>query len=114
MKGGCACVCLRNPGRKGPGSTGRALLLSLPRWAGGGACTPVWRPQPPPCPSTLQLALQEQGGVQIITAKCSEVNVVVVPTSTDADQHEHPVPEQFISTFKGGKLVTEAASHSGA
>jgi hypothetical protein len=27
---------------------------------------------------------------------------------------EHPVPEQFVSTFKGGKLITVAASHSGA
>ena len=30
------------------------------------------------------------------------------------DPQEMPIPEQFISSFQGGKLVTVAASHSGA
>ncbi|PNW83037.1 hypothetical protein CHLRE_06g304100v5 [Chlamydomonas reinhardtii] len=54
---------------------------------------------------------------QVVTAKCSAVNVVVVPdpdTNSEEDPQEHPVPEQFISTFQGGKLVTVAAAHSGA
>jgi len=53
---------------------------------------------------------------QLVTAKCSEVNVVVVPEEgNEADEPvEHPVPEQFISSFKGGKMVTTAAAHSGA
>ena len=51
---------------------------------------------------------------QLVTAKCSEVNVVVVPSNPEQDSAEHPVPEQFISSFKGGKLVTLAAVHSGA
>jgi adenylyl cyclase-associated protein len=58
----------------------------------------------------------------VVTARCSEVNVVVVPeppapgSAEDDSQgpEEHPVPEQFVSTFKAGKLVTVAASHSGA
>ena len=30
------------------------------------------------------------------------------------DPQELPIPEQFISSFQAGKLVTVAASHSGA
>ncbi|KXZ41813.1 CAP1 protein [Gonium pectorale] len=60
---------------------------------------------------------------QVVTAKCSAVNVVVLPgegegegaeAEAEADPEEHPVPEQFISTFRNGKLVTVAAAHSGA
>jgi len=59
------------------------------------------------------LASQEDG-VRVITAKCSEVNIVVVPASEEADPEEHPIPEQFVSSFRGGKLVTESVAHSGA
>jgi adenylyl cyclase-associated protein len=48
-----------------------------------------------------------------VTAKCSEINVVVV-SGPEEDPAEHAVPEQFISSFKGGRLVTEAAVHAGA
>jgi hypothetical protein len=34
--------------------------------------------------------------------------------SGEEDPLELPIPEQFISSFLGGKLVTVAASHSGA
>ena len=27
---------------------------------------------------------------------------------------QHPIPEQFVSGFKDGKLVTETVAHSGA
>ncbi|GLC36585.1 hypothetical protein PLESTB_000164600 [Pleodorina starrii] len=52
---------------------------------------------------------------QIVSAKCSSINVVVVPAENDTeDPREHPVPEQYISTFQGGRLVTVASEHSGA
>lgn len=52
--------------------------------------------------------------LQVVTAKSSEVNLVLVAADPSAeDVVEHPVPEQFISTFKDGKLVTTAASHGG-
>jgi hypothetical protein len=36
-----------------------------------------------------------------------------VPADYDTGEElEQPVPEQFISTFHGGKLVTVASSHS--
>jgi adenylyl cyclase-associated protein len=50
----------------------------------------------------------------VVTAKSSEVNVVLVaPDPSQEDVKEHAVPEQFISTFRGGKLITTAASHGG-
>lgn len=62
----------------------------------------------------MQLYLSEASlGVAITTAKSSAINVVV-PGSGDSDPLELPVPEQFVSTFQGGKLVTEAVTHSGA
>jgi len=51
---------------------------------------------------------------QVVTAKSSEVNVQVTPADMDAeDVAEHAVPEQFISSFKEGKLITVAACHGG-
>ncbi|WIA37219.1 hypothetical protein OEZ86_014170 [Tetradesmus obliquus] len=51
---------------------------------------------------------------QVVTAKSSEVNLLVLAANPDAeDVAEHPVPEQFISTFVNGKLVTTAASRGG-
>jgi adenylyl cyclase-associated protein len=52
--------------------------------------------------------------LQVVTAKSSEVNVLVTPANPETeDVAEHAVPEQFISSFKGGKLVTTAACHGG-
>ena len=62
----------------------------------------------------MQLYLSEGSlGVAITTAKSSAINVVV-PGSGESDPVELPVPEQFVSTFRDGKLVTEAVMHSGA
>ncbi|CAD6189096.1 unnamed protein product [Caenorhabditis auriculariae] len=43
-------------------------------------------------------------GAEIVTSKSSEMNILL-PTDDD-DFVEHPVPEQFKSTFVNGKLVT--------
>lgn len=52
--------------------------------------------------------------MQVVTAKSSEVNILVVAANPEAeDVAEHAVPEQFISTFENGRLVTVAASHGG-
>lgn len=62
----------------------------------------------------VQLYLSEGSlGVAITTAKSSAINVVVLGGG-DSDPLELPVPEQFVSTFQNGKLVTEAVTHSGA
>eukprot|EP00727_Mastigamoeba_balamuthi_P006228 m51a1_g2224 putative adenylyl cyclase-associated (502) ;mRNA; f:230653-232531 len=49
----------------------------------------------------------------VYTTKCSSVNIVIPGATPDADIVEMPVPEQFISVVRGGKLVTEIASSHG-
>ena len=49
--------------------------------------------------------------VNITTAKSSEVNVAVSGMADDL--LEHPIPEQFVSIFRNGKLFTEPVSHGG-
>lgn len=63
------------------------------------------------------LQVSEDPNFQIVTARCSEVNVTVLPPAgkeEEQDPDEHPIPEQFVSSFKKGKLITTAAAHSGA
>lgn len=48
----------------------------------------------------------------VTTAKSSAINVLV-PGKEGEGMTELYIPEQFISTFKDGKFVTEPISHSG-
>lgn len=66
---------------------------------------------------TCHVQVSQNEDFQIVTAKCSEVNVTVVPdadSAADEEPEEQPIPEQFISSFKAGKLITTAAAHSAA
>ncbi|GAX75045.1 hypothetical protein CEUSTIGMA_g2489.t1 [Chlamydomonas eustigma] len=65
------------------------------------------------CQVYISEKLTKDENFQVVTAKCSEMNVVVM-TEGQHDVQELPIPEQFISSFQGGKLITVAASHSGA
>lgn len=49
---------------------------------------------------------------EITTAKSSSVNICIAPDSPDQDPVEHPIPEQFMSRFVDGKLVTTPVVHS--
>ncbi|KIW08720.1 uncharacterized protein PV09_00663 [Verruconis gallopava] len=49
----------------------------------------------------------------IFTSKCTSVNVNLPPQNEDDDYVEAPVPEQFRSYVKDGKLVTEIVEHAG-
>lgn len=63
-----------------------------------------------------QIYLQEasmKSPPEIITSKCSSINVVTPPVDTEDDSKETPLPEQLRSYFKNGKLVTEVVEHSG-
>ncbi|GIL89920.1 hypothetical protein Vretimale_17943 [Volvox reticuliferus] len=63
----------------------------------------------------LSQACAANPNFQIVSAKSSSINVIIVPAENDpSDPLEQPIPEQYISTFQGGKLVTVAAEHSGA
>lgn len=65
------------------------------------------------CQLFLPHTLSRDPNFQLVTARTSHVNVNVVNANED-DSEEHPLPEQYISTFQNGKLVTKAASHVGA
>jgi len=61
--------------------------------------------------SNCQLYLSKDGlDVEIITAKSDSVNVHI--PQTNGDFTETPVPEQFKSVVKDGKLVTAQVDHS--
>jgi adenylyl cyclase-associated protein len=66
------------------------------------------------CQLFISKAVAGNPDFQVVTAKSSEVNVVVMADNPEKeDAVEHAVPEQFVSNFKDGKLVTTAASHGG-
>jgi adenylyl cyclase-associated protein len=50
--------------------------------------------------------------IQIVTAKSSEMNVQLPPKSPEDDPQEVPIPEQYLSCVKGGKLVTTCVEHA--
>ena len=52
----------------------------------------------------------------ILTAKSSELNVVVMGGQAGdegAELQECALPEQFVSRYRDGRFVTEPVSHSG-
>ncbi|KAE9968586.1 hypothetical protein BLS_002350 [Venturia inaequalis] len=50
---------------------------------------------------------------EVFTSKCSSVNINLPPASEEDDYKEEPIPEQFRSYIKDGKLYTEIVEHSG-
>ncbi|KAA0196795.1 hypothetical protein HAZT_HAZT005323 [Hyalella azteca] len=50
-------------------------------------------------------------GAEIITAKSSEMNILL-PTGT-GEFSEHPVPEQFKTLVRNGQLVTTCTEKAG-
>ena len=51
--------------------------------------------------------------VSIYTAKSNAINIMTPGEGEDADMNEAPIPEQFVSTFVNGKLVSKAVEHIG-
>ena len=51
-------------------------------------------------------------GCSITTCKSTEVNVLIPGATPDDDMLETPIPEQFVTTFTGGKWVTTTMEHS--
>lgn len=51
---------------------------------------------------------------EITTATSSGVNIVCLTDGEGDDSVEHPVPEQFVSRYAHGALVTEPVTHTGA
>ncbi|KAG8863878.1 hypothetical protein FRC20_010512 [Serendipita sp. 405] len=51
-------------------------------------------------------------GAEIITAKCSAINISI-PTGSEGDFSEKPVPEMLRTVIQDGKLVSSIVEHSG-
>ena len=50
---------------------------------------------------------------EVISAKSSELNIIV-PGENEGDEFkEFAIPEQFVSKWEGGKWVTECMAHTG-
>eukprot|EP01100_Stratorugosa_tubuloviscum_P000989 TRINITY_DN121_c1_g1_i3.p1 TRINITY_DN121_c1_g1~~TRINITY_DN121_c1_g1_i3.p1 ORF type:complete len:489 (+),score=290.93 TRINITY_DN121_c1_g1_i3:143-1609(+) len=49
---------------------------------------------------------------EIVTSKSSEMNVLIPGATPDADLVEIPIPEQYKSLVRAGKLVTETVHHA--
>ena len=50
---------------------------------------------------------------EVMTSKCTAVNIYLPPKRDDGDYSEHSVPEQFRSFVRDGRLVTEIVEHAG-
>ena len=51
--------------------------------------------------------------VEILTAKCSAININIPEIGENGDYAERPVPEQLKSTIVDGKLITVPVEHAG-
>jgi len=62
-----------------------------------------------------QIYLSENSlNAEIITAKCSAININLPVISQEAGVFdEQPIPEMFKTVVKDGKLVTSIVEHSG-
>ncbi|KAJ3105212.1 F-actin-capping protein subunit alpha [Phlyctochytrium planicorne] len=64
----------------------------------------------------LQLYLSKDSvdnNVEVLTAKSSEVNVLLEGAGEDGGYAEKPVPEQLKTVVEGGKLITSIVEHKG-
>lgn len=67
--------------------------------------------------SGIQIYLNEtsvQTPPNIITSNATELNLIVPGAKPEDDPIELPLPHQFLTVFKNGKVITEPVSHSGA
>jgi len=65
------------------------------------------------CSGTQLILNKESLAAEIISAKSSELNIIV-PGANEGDEFkEFAIPEQFVSKWDGSKWVTESMAHSG-
>lgn len=49
----------------------------------------------------------------LLTSKCSSINILTPNDAMEGDYVERPIPEQLVTKFVDGKLVTTAVEHNG-
>lgn len=65
------------------------------------------------CSGTQLILNRESLDAEVVSAKSSELNIVV-PGANEGDEFkEFAIPEQFVSKWTGGKWVTECMAHTG-
>jgi adenylyl cyclase-associated protein len=65
------------------------------------------------CSGTQVILNKESLGADVVTAKCSETNVVV-PGETEGDEYkEFAIAEQFVSKWTGTTWDTNCMAHTG-
>uniref|UniRef100_A0A7S0JB84 C-CAP/cofactor C-like domain-containing protein n=1 Tax=Calcidiscus leptoporus TaxID=127549 RepID=A0A7S0JB84_9EUKA len=65
------------------------------------------------CSGTQLILNKESLSAEVVSAKSSELNIIVPGATENDDYTEHPIPEQFVSKYVNGKWVTECMSHTG-
>jgi len=63
--------------------------------------------------SGIDIFMQSPAGksVEIVTSLSEGVNVTFPGETAESDPVEHPIPMQFMSNLKEGKLITVPSSH---
>ncbi|KAI9695941.1 MAG: hypothetical protein M1820_008353 [Bogoriella megaspora] len=56
---------------------------------------------------------QDSLGAEILTSKCTSININLPPQNEDDDYRECPLPEQIRTFIKNGKVVSEIVEHAG-
>jgi adenylyl cyclase-associated protein len=64
------------------------------------------------CDGTQLILSRDATSADIISAKSSELNIIVPGASEDDEYKEHAIAEQFISKYVDGKFVTTAVEHT--
>ena len=65
------------------------------------------------CSGTQLILNKASLAAEIISAKSSELNIIV-PGENEGDEFkEFAIPEQFVSKWTGDKWVTESMAHTG-
>ena len=63
--------------------------------------------------ATIYVQTEAGRAVEIVTSNSRQVNIVTPGATEQDDPTEYPVPEQFLSKFESGKLVSSAVEHIG-
>ena len=65
------------------------------------------------CSGTQVILNRASLAADIVSAKSSELNVVVPGENENDEFKEFAIPEQFVSKWDGSKWVTESMAHTG-
>lgn len=65
------------------------------------------------CDGTQIILNKESLAAEVISAKSSELNIIVPAEKEGEDYTEHAIAEQFVSKFNGKSWVTESMAHEG-